>query len=252
MEDCYCIQARGGHGERGEREKRSTHREQKKGQRSSRDREGQTADLRQERPRCKQCSKVRAAAQPALRAAGAAPVGQCHPISFLPTPTLPHCILLHIFQWSQPGTARLNQSPGLGVPASSSEGYMQGRSAAGPSAASSCSCRGALRKSSARRVARDNLGAPTPTVGPDKVLLLLHRCPSLRLSHPTSTYLSKADPWLWLLVRREKTLRSLRGRVGGDEGGVKPTSGGLGQEGSEEHMTWEPLTWQLPNCPGRS
>jgi len=26
VEDCYCIQARGGHGERGEREKRSTHR----------------------------------------------------------------------------------------------------------------------------------------------------------------------------------------------------------------------------------
>lgn len=36
--------------------------------------------------------------------------------------------------------------------------------------------------------------------------------------------MSSAEPWLWLLVRREKTLRSLRGLVGGDEGGVKPTS----------------------------
>lgn len=118
----------------------------------------------------------------------------------------------------------------------------------------SCSCRGALRKNSARRLARDNPSAALkyPTVGLDKVLLLLHRCPSLRPSHPTLTYLSKADPWLWLLVRREKTLRSLRGRVGGDEGGVKPTSGGLSQEGSEEHMGWELLTWQLPNssCSG--
>lgn len=75
---------------------------------------------------------------------------------------------------------------------------------------------------------------------------------SLRPSHPTRTYLSKADPWLWLLVRREKTLRSLRGRVGGDEGGVKPTSGGLSQEGLEGHMTWELLTWQLPGTLGSS
>lgn len=73
--------------------------------------------------------------------------------------------------------------------------------------------------------------------------------PPLRPSRPTRTYLSKADPWLWLLVRREKTLRSLRGRVGGDEGGVNPTSGGLSQEGLEGHMTWEPLTWQLPGTP---
>lgn len=34
------------------------------------------------------------------------------------------------------------------------------------------------------------------------------------------THLSSAEPWLWLLVRREKTLRSLRVRRGGDEGGV--------------------------------
>lgn len=56
-------------------------------------------------------------------------------------------------------------------------------------------------------------------------------CPSPRPLCPTRAYLSKAEPWLWLLVRREKTLRSLRGRVGGEEGGVKPTSGGLSQEG---------------------
>lgn len=43
-------------------------------------------------------------------------------------------------------------------------------------------------------------------------------------------YLSSADPWLWLLVRREKTFRSLRGRVGGDEGGVNPTSVDLAGE----------------------
>lgn len=54
--------------------------------------------------------------------------------------------------------------------------------------------------------------------------------PLLRHSHPSRTYLSKADPWLWVLVRREKTLRSLRGRVGGDEGGVKPMSAGLSQK----------------------
>lgn len=54
--------------------------------------------------------------------------------------------------------------------------------------------------------------------------------PSLRHCHSSRTYLSKADPWLWVLVRREKTLRSLRGRVGGDEGGVKPMSAGLSQK----------------------
>lgn len=54
--------------------------------------------------------------------------------------------------------------------------------------------------------------------------------PSLRHSRPTRTHLSKADPWLWVLVRREKTLRSLRGRVGGDEGGVKPMSAGLSRK----------------------
>ena len=43
-------------------------------------------------------------------------------------------------------------------------------------------------------------------------------------SRPPGSYLSSADPWLWWLVRREKTFRSLRGRVGGDEGGVNPTS----------------------------
>lgn len=82
-----------------------------------------------------------------------------------------------------------------------------------------------------------------PTEGPNTCSLLLwNGSPSLRCSHPTRTYLSRADPWLWLLVRREKTLRSLRGRVGGEEGGVKPTSGGLSQEGSEGHVTWELLT----------
>lgn len=65
-------------------------------------------------PHCKQCSGVRTAAQPAPGAARAVRVGQCHSISFLQTPTLPHSILLHsIFQWSQPGTAQLSQSPGL-------------------------------------------------------------------------------------------------------------------------------------------
>lgn len=61
---------------------------------------------------------------------------------------------------------------------------------------------------------------------------VLPRCgpPSLRPCHPTRTHLSKADPWLWVLVRREKTLRSLRGRVGGDEGGVNPMSAGLSQK----------------------
>lgn len=49
------------------------------------------------------------------------------------------------------------------------------------------------------------------------------------------SYLSSADPWLWLLVSREKTLRSLRGRVGGDEGGVNPTSGGLASGDRERH-----------------
>lgn len=61
-------------------------------------------------------------------------------------------------------------------------------------------------------------------------------CPSVRHSHPTRTYLSKADPWLWLLVRREKTLRSLRGRVGGDEGGVKPMSAGLSQKDQRDTL----------------
>lgn len=114
VEDCYCIQARGGHGERGEREKRSTQRTRGKGRGA-----GGYARVRQQisvrtRPRCKQCSGVRTAAQPAPGAAGAARVGQCHSISFLQTPTLPHSILPHgIFQWSQPGTAQLSQSPGL-------------------------------------------------------------------------------------------------------------------------------------------
>lgn len=54
-----------------------------------------------------------------------------------------------------------------------------------------------------------------------------HRLLPLEGPPAAGSYLSSADPWLWLLVRREKTLRSLRGRVGGDEGGVKPTSGGL-------------------------
>lgn len=61
------------------------------------------------------------------------------------------------------------------------------------------------------------------------------------------THLSKAEPWLWLLVSREKTLRSLRGRVGGDEGGVKPTSGGLRQEGLEGRVIWGLLMRHLPN-----
>lgn len=89
-----------------------------------------------------------------------------------------------------------------------------------------------------------------PTVGHDMCHLLLW-CGSLSLRPPgpTRTYLSKADPWLWLLVRREKTLRSLRGRVGGDEGGVKPTSGGLSQEGLEGHVSWELLTRHLPSAP---
>lgn len=41
------------------------------------------------------------------------------------------------------------------------------------------------------------------------------------------THLSSAEPWLWLLVSREKTLRSFRIRRGGDEGGVYMVSGGL-------------------------
>lgn len=95
--------------------------------------------------------------------------------------------------------------------------------------------------------------APTPHRRTQDVpFSVLVGSPSLRPSHPTRTYLSKADPWLWLLVRREKTLRSLRGRVGGDEGGVNPTSGGLSQEGLEVHMTWGPLTWQLSGTPGPS
>lgn len=68
--------------------------------------------------------------------------------------------------------------------------------------------------------------------------------PSLRHSHPSRTHLSKADPWLWVLVRREKTLRSLRGRVGGEEGGVKPMSAGLSQRIRGTHDL-ELLTWHL-------
>lgn len=60
--------------------------------------------------------------------------------------------------------------------------------------------------------------------------LLLLTARGVGASHPESlnwSYLSSAEPWLWLLVRREKTLRSLRGLLGGDEGGVNPTSGVL-------------------------
>lgn len=62
-----------------------------------------------------------------------------------------------------------------------------------------------------------------------------HRLLPLEGPLATGSYLSSADPWLWLLVRREKTLRSLRGRVGGDEGGVNPTSGGLASGDRERH-----------------
>lgn len=60
------------------------------------------------------------------------------------------------------------------------------------------------------------------------------------LSHsvlPHRSYLSSADPGLWLLVSREKTLRSFRGRVGGDEGGVNPTSVDLENQ-TEQHYEW--------------
>lgn len=126
--------------------------------------------------------------------------------------------------------AGLSQRPGLRAPASQDRARVQH----GPCRASAPSWRGAASENGSRRLAGANPGLVLlhPAVGPGTCCLLLrHGSASLRPSRPTRTYLSKADPWLWLLVRREKTLRSLRGRVGGDEGGVKPTSGGLSQEG---------------------
>lgn len=54
--------------------------------------------------------------------------------------------------------------------------------------------------------------------------------------------MSSAEPWLWWLVRREKTFRSFRGRRGGEEGGVYPTSGGLKERTAPTVLTAQRAT----------
>jgi len=244
MEDCYCIQASGGQREGGEEKgrKRSTRGEPGDRAEERRACEDQTAGLPQgtsvllavlqDEGSCPTCSREGWSSIRGLVTARRRPASP-QPTSPRPAPQpLPVARAGHQH-------AGLSQRPGLRAPASGRLGGAtqqagQGKGPALPSQGICSSRRGAESKNGGRRLAGANPGPVLlhPTAGPGTChLLLWNGSPSPRPSHPTRTYLSKADPWLWLLVRREKTLRSLRGRVGGDEGGVKPTSGGLSREG---------------------